>query len=454
MTFGETLRLSWWENALYQLQRLWAFLGQKLGDLLDVLLFLSLVILASVPLWQDEFSFRMLFASRLSLAAAMLPLVEMIASQFTPRFKLRRFRINPPSPSRRLPSLGDVVSILLAIVVFFIDPIGLYASGHSKALIPVFYITDRQANPGGSPAFSSEASSTEEISYGSAAVPVTWSRSDILHNLTSPPALLSWTKANVSLQNMSEREFYAEVDVAIQASQQHEAFLFIHGFHNSFEEGLNRAASLSYDFKFQGTKVFRGVSILYSWPAGTAVQRYDHDKDNALWSVDHLKGVLVRLANSPSTEQLHVIAHSMGSRVLAGAVKSLDGSGVTPGRFKNIIFAAADIDENNFTQAAPKLKTYAGRITIYVSGWDLALQASSALHEGSRVGLHPRCWDGMDVVDTQGQDTSIRDFNHSYLFDSQPVLYDLGGVLQGTPPDARLGIREPDNECFWVFAHR
>jgi hypothetical protein len=106
----------------------------------------------------------------------MLPLARLIEPLFVSRFNLRRFRIDPGGRSRfsaRLGNLikvemgwGGLIGLLLAGLVFFVDPIGLYASGHSKALVSVFYITDRQANPGGSPAFTTEGSPTEEMSYG------------------------------------------------------------------------------------------------------------------------------------------------------------------------------------------------------------------------------------------------------------------------------------------------
>jgi esterase/lipase superfamily enzyme len=419
--------------------------------------------LASVPLFQTQFSFRELFGSRLLLAASMFPLARLIEPLFVSRFNLRRFRIDPGAKDRfsaRVGNLmrvelgwGGLIGLSLAGLVFFVDPIGLYASGHSKALVSVFYITDRQANPSGSPAFTTEGSPTEEMSYGSAEVPITWNHGDIIRNLNSV-ALLSWTKTTISLQGMDEASFYNSVEAAIGTSDHHEAFLFIHGFHNTFDEALARTAGLSYDLKFQGPKLFRGVSILYSWPAGTSFMSYDHDKDNALWSVDHLKGVLARLAQLDPAYQLHIIAHSMGSRVLAGAVKSLQASNVAPGRFKNIVFAAADLDQQNFQQASPELKGVAERVTVYVSGRDIALGVSSALHEETRIGFKGTCRDGMDVIDTEGQDTSAQDFYHGYLFDSQPVLYDLGGVLRGLPPEGRVGIAQAEGKCFWVFEHR
>jgi hypothetical protein len=64
-----------------------------------------------------------------------------------------------------------------------------------------------------------------------------------------------------------------------------------------------------------------------------------------------------------------------------------------------------------------------------VSRRDIALGVSSALHRETRIGLKGTCPDGMDVIDTEGQDTSARDFYHGYLFDSQPVH------LPKTPPE-------------------
>ena len=136
--------------------------------------------------------------------------------------------------------------------------------------------------------------------------------------------------------------------------------------------------------------------------------------DNADWSVRHLKGLLQQLRTSRRVETLHLIAHSMGSLVLGKAIDDMNDSGVAPGSFANVRSAAPDVDEPAFRQFSPAVRRVARRTTVYVSTWDFALVTSGVLHKASRVGLVPMRWDGMDVVDTGGKDTSLGTLNHSY----------------------------------------
>ena len=94
-------------------------------------------------------------------------------------------------------------------------------------------------------------------------------------------------------------------------------------------------------------------------------------------------------------------------------------------------------------------------MTLYVSRWDGALRASRELHKGDRVGLRPISRGGMDVIDTNGLDTSDLDVNHGYLFDSQPVLTDLFELVEADlPPARRSGIPRDEGYCCWNFEHR
>lgn len=61
----------------------------------------------------------------------------------------------------------------------------------------------------------------------------------------------------------------------------------------------------------------------------------------------------------------------------------------------------------------------------------------------------------MDVVDTNGLDTSLFDVNHGYLFDSQPVLYDLYEIIDDDKAaERRAALHRDDGDCCWSFDHR
>jgi hypothetical protein len=199
----------------------------------------ALVLAAIWPLWQATFSFSDLFRSRILLAAAALPASAALSEASGSKFDLNRFRINPRI-GFTIDLSGKLVRFLLvglalAVPLFVIDPIGVYAASHSKALVPLFY-------------------------------------------------------------------------------------------------GLK----------------FQGAGILYSWPSGDEVSSYDHDYENASWSAKHLPAVVVELARLGNLQRFHLIAHSMGTRVLTEALDNLPTREVTMPISTNVVLAAADIGETEF----------------------------------------------------------------------------------------------------------
>jgi hypothetical protein len=132
----------------------------------------------------------------------------------------------------------------------------------------------------------------------------------------------------------------------------------------------------------------------------------------------------------------------MGSRVVARAIKDLVRSDHRKPSFKDVVFAAPEIDETNFDQASPALTRSSERVTLYVSHWDVALALPSDLHEDEAGGFKLLDRPGMDVINTTGWDTSTRRVNHHYLFDSQILLTDLAQLMNGMPPAKRIGLEK------------
>ena len=162
------------------------------------------------------------------------------------------------------------------------------------------------------------------------------------------------------------------------------AYVYVHGFNNTFEDGVLVVAEF---WHFLGRQ---GVPILYTWPAGSGsgLRGYTHDRESGEFTIFHLKQFLRLLASIPELEELNLIAHSRGTDVLTSALRELYIETRAAGkdfrtvyRIKNVVLAAADLDMEVVTQrvAAEYVGLGVERTTIYVSPVDKALGFSSLL---------------------------------------------------------------------------
>ena len=131
------------------------------------------------------------------------------------------------------------------------------------------------------------------------------------------------------------------------------AYVYIHGYNNTFEDGVLVIAEL---WHFLGRQ---GVPILYTWPAGagSGLRGYNHDRESGEFTIFHLKQFLRILASTPELEELNLIAHSRGTDVLTSALRELYIETRAAGndfrtvyRIKNVVLAAADLDLEVVTQ--------------------------------------------------------------------------------------------------------
>jgi pimeloyl-ACP methyl ester carboxylesterase len=162
----------------------------------------------------------------------------------------------------------------------------------------------------------------------------------------------------------------------------HGALVFVHGFNSSFEDAVDRAVVIKHRLRYDG------MLILFSWPSEShnlpSPSTYSRDSASADQSVLALRRFLTTLAERTDPSRVHLIAHSMGSRVLAGALEA----GVLPrtGRYRNrqfasVSFLAPDIDANVFKdRVVPTVHRNAARISLYATEGDRALAGSQELH--------------------------------------------------------------------------
>lgn len=259
---------------------------------------------------------------------------------------------------------------------------------------------------------------------------------------------------HVILQKIEPRaddEFYALLRECVERSARKEALVFIHGYNVSFENAARRTAQLAYDLKFDGAPLF------YSWPSQAGLLRYAVDETNAEWSVPHLRDFLHELAARSGARRVHLVAHSMGNRVLAGAMRVLAADPrADTSLYHEVVLAAPDIDADVFKRdIAPALRKASRRLTLYASSRDQALAASKQIHgypragdSGERIVVLP----GLDTVDVSEVDTSF--LGHSYYGDNQSLIADLIHLFrEGLPPEKRERLRPRLHEGlkYWFF---
>ena len=178
-----------------------------------------------------------------------------------------------------------------------------------------------------------------------------------------------------------------------RSNQPRQVLLFIHGFNNSFDESLRKAAQLAADLDLVDCAGrSRGVPIAYSWPAEGTVLSYLADEENAEWTQQRLVPFLRAVADVCRQEraELHIVAHSMGSRALIRSLADIANAG-GPGMSQpigHVILLAPDMGKALFDQYLQRVLPLVQHLTIYVSARDRALSLSRILHGGhERLGL-------------------------------------------------------------------
>jgi len=246
--------------------------------------------------------------------------------------------------------------------------------------------------------------------------------------------------------------FYELLRQRVEASARRELFVFVHGFNVSFEDAARRTAQIHYDMRFDGAPIF------FSWPANDKfIFTYPADETNIAWSVPHLKQFLLDIVKQSGAKSINLIAHSMGNRGLAAALREIDLEMRGESRlFNQVILAAPDIDADEFRMhIAPAMQRTAQRLTLYASSHDEALMASQFVHRGPRAGDAGDgliVVQGIDTIDVTAIDSSL--WGHSYYGSSNPVLNDLRTLLsKAIPPGDRawLSPAQRDGLTYWIF---
>jgi esterase/lipase superfamily enzyme len=317
------------------------------------------------------------------------------------------------------------------------------------ATVRIFYATNRQPAADGrtSPYYTGDPAPDGQLAVGTCQVTIP--RDHHMGEIEGPSIFkLEFSRdpeKHVVLKTVSpeanRQKFFAEVSAQASTSAEGEAFVFIHGFNVSFEDAAMRTAQMSYDLGFAGAPIF------YSWPSEgkASLLAYTRDGRNADVSAAHLKSFLEQLTANTGVRTVHLIAHSMGNRVLTQALDQLASAGKTAAKahFRQVALLAPDVDADLFRQVAKRIQVTADRVTLYASSRDEALKLSQKLAGYPRAGAvapYPVIVAGMDTIDASSVDTSMLGVYHQYYADNQTVLSDLFQLLRGAPAATRFGL--------------
>jgi esterase/lipase superfamily enzyme len=316
-------------------------------------------------------------------------------------------------------------------------------------VMKVFYATDRQQNADVDPNLATfeNGRGCETLTYGIAEVSLPPHQTGWLERLSlfEFRATVKDTRINVVVTRSTALALDEWADAVRERQSilgKSDILVFIHGFKNSFDDGLKRAARLSKDLQFDG------VMALFSWGSENSMSLagYTADMDNADYSVDALIRFLKTLKTQFPDAKVHIIAHSMGNRVLFKALQTMTDADST--HLDEVVMAAPDVDSGHLRAALGAMSTKAKRFTLYASSADLAMVLSARLrsrrrkyHRAGQGGRHVFVARGMDTVDGSRAVKELLSMNHADVFEKERMLTDLHFVIRHpTPVEDRFGL--------------
>jgi esterase/lipase superfamily enzyme len=254
-----------------------------------------------------------------------------------------------------------------------------------------------------------------------------------------------------SIESLSKADFWSSLRAAIEPNVEENSMLFfLHGFRQTFEEAAIRTAQLKYDLKIPH-------AAFYSWPSKAHLAGYIADSTSVEAAAPNIAEFLSGLGGLMASQdlKLHIVAHSMGNRALLLALEKLLISlrGKKPKfTFSDIVFAAADVDQQIFVNSVALTSAFSQRRTLYASAVDRALQGSGYAHQMIRAGRLPPVTIAKqtDTIDVPNFDFNI--LGHGYYASARPVLHDMFDLMHyGTWVANRQGIQPQSDKAgaYW-----
>jgi esterase/lipase superfamily enzyme len=252
----------------------------------------------------------------------------------------------------------------------------------------VFYATNRAVyqSEDGSIFYGSERSDT--MSFGKAILSI------------PPPEQRSFGSISdirvVSIRHMEgSSKFRNSLEAYARAKTpgHRDALVYIHGFNNTFERSITRAAQFTYD------GCLDVLPVVLSWPSRGSPFDRPYDEDSATFSRDAAASLVRFLRSSSVLEDTHVMAHSLGNWIALEALRSTAADMPSPPdrepnkerRIGIAILASPDVYLDVFRKDIYKARLSAQMVVLITSRRDIALEFAKLLAHGA-----PRAGDATD----------------------------------------------------------
>ncbi|MCC4245896.1 alpha/beta hydrolase [Stappia indica] len=245
-----------------------------------------------------------------------------------------------------------------------------------------------------------------------------------------------------SASYLDDKGFSAELErqLAKRPKGKREVFVFVHGYNTRFPEALYRMTQLKHDSNMPS------VPVLFTWASSGDVTGYLYDTNSATIARDSLERTLRALAAS-SADRINVLAHSMGNWVLTETVRQIRISGkpLPAHKIGLMAMAAPDVDVDVFKAQLRRTGKPERPYVILISRDDRALQASSLLAGGERLGAYGDEEElaklgavVVDLTEVKGDDA----VNHGKFAQLAQVAPELGQALQSLELQQQSGPTE------------
>jgi len=260
--------------------------------------------------------------------------------------------------------------------------------------------------------------------------------------------------------------------------QDRDVIIYLHGFANTFQNSLARAAALQDLYSSADQDV---MVVLFSWPSNGVVQpawSYFSDREDAEASGIAMGRALKRLVEflmemrdadhatllaarkrgevpaknelEQCTRRLHILAHSMGNWALRHAIaKFIDLYNGRPPRIFDCAFLMAADEDRNALEHPQKLKPLeqlANRVFVYHAANDIALTVSDKT-KGNADRLGSDGPQNLDLVSERVFAIDCRDISstalahgrHQYYRLRKEAIRDVQATLADKPQEGRGG---------------
>ena len=268
-------------------------------------------------------------------------------------------------------------------------------------------------------------------------------------------------RSNLSKDNLggTQKMFYDLYKEMSSTKSENDVLIFIHGFAYTFDEELKAILELKKMYIDNKRSPVNHI-LFISWPASSTVFPLTYFDDRAAsinsgnsllrlfyFYTQFLKDLFADRTIAPCNQKIHIIAHSMGNRLLQSMLYSLKTENISR-VIDQVILLSADVTFRVFEEAEDsfiKLPLLANRVSVYVNKYDNVLGIS----QFSKNILSPRLGkmgpsqiskikEIVSIIDVTGakndliNSTKYNFGNHWNYLSSSAVQNDIVAVLGGT----------------------